>query len=82
MRRANGIAGLQSNTVLVGWPQKPGRLEAWLRIMRALSRVEKSTQDPPPSSEAEYARRLEELAEGLYTTVFARNAGRFVGKLV
>jgi amino acid transporter len=41
--QANGIAGLQSNTVLVGWPGKPGRLEAWLRIMRALSRVNKST---------------------------------------
>ena len=41
--QANGIAGLQSNTVLVGWPSKPGRLEAWLRIMRALSRVNKST---------------------------------------
>lgn len=41
--QANGIAGLQSNTILVGWPQKPGRLEAWLRIMRGLSRVGKST---------------------------------------
>jgi len=41
--QANGIAGLQSNTVLVGWPQKPGRLEAWLRIMRGLSKVGKST---------------------------------------
>lgn len=41
--QANGIAGLQSNTVLVGWPQKPGRLETWLRIMRGLSKVGKST---------------------------------------
>ncbi len=41
--QANGIAGLQSNTVLVGWPQKPGRLEAWLRITRGLSKVGKST---------------------------------------
>ena len=41
--QANGIAGLQSNTVLVGWPRKPGRLEAWLRIMRGLSKVGKST---------------------------------------
>ncbi|MGB5660585.1 MAG: hypothetical protein WBO54_13975 [Thermoanaerobaculia bacterium] len=31
------------NTVLVGWPQKPGRLEAWLRITRGLSKVGKST---------------------------------------
>ena len=39
----NGIAGLQSNTVLVGWPRKPGRLESWLRIIRGLSKVGKST---------------------------------------
>jgi amino acid transporter len=41
--QANGIAGLQSNTVLVGWPSKPGRLESWLRIMRAISKAGKST---------------------------------------
>jgi amino acid transporter len=40
--QANGIAGLQSNTVMVGWPTKAGRLEAWLRIMRAVSRIGKS----------------------------------------
>ncbi len=40
--QANGIAGLQSNTVMVGWPQKAGRLATWLRIMRALSKVKKS----------------------------------------
>ena len=41
--QANGIAGLQSNTVMFGWPKKPGRLEAMLRIMRAVSRAGKST---------------------------------------
>ncbi len=41
--QANGIAGLQSNTVIVGWPRKAGRLEAWLRIVRGLSRVGMST---------------------------------------
>jgi hypothetical protein len=41
--QANGIAGLHSNTVMVGWPAKAGRLEAWLRIMRAISRVGTST---------------------------------------
>ncbi|UCF69451.1 MAG: amino acid permease [Acidobacteriota bacterium] len=40
--QASGISGLQSNTVMVGWPSKPDRLEAWLRIMRALSRAGKS----------------------------------------
>jgi hypothetical protein len=190
--QANGIAGLQSNTVMVGWPGKKGRLEAWLRIMRALSRTGKSTlivrlnwahepgqekridlwwgglqnngdmmlllahllsvsaewsgarirvrsiarsekerkaqakaleallpevrigadaeiikkpkdasiaevihehsaradlvflglQDPEPGTEAEYARRMETLVEGLNTTVFVRSAGEFAGRLI
>ncbi len=41
--QANGFAGLQSNTVLFGWPTKPDRLEGQLRIMRAVSRAGKST---------------------------------------
>jgi hypothetical protein len=41
--QANGIAGLQSNTVMFGWPKKPERLEALLRIMRVVSKVGKST---------------------------------------
>jgi hypothetical protein len=190
--QANGIAGLQSNTVLVGWPAKPERLETWLRITRALARVGKSTliarlnwahgpgrrkridlwwgglqnngdlmlllahlmtlhpdwshagitvrsvardeeerdlqtrglrallqevrikaateiierpqgasiagiiqayssqadivflgmREPEPGTEAEYARRMEGLVEGLHTTVFVRNAGEFAGKLI
>lgn len=40
--QANGIAGLQSNTVLFGWSDKPERLVSRLRIMRALSRAGKS----------------------------------------
>jgi amino acid transporter len=41
--QASGIAGLRSNTVMAGWPAKPGRLEAWLRIVRAVSRAGTST---------------------------------------
>jgi len=41
--QANGIAGLQSNTVMFGWPKRPGRLESTLRIMRSVSRTGKST---------------------------------------
>jgi amino acid transporter len=41
--QASGISALQSNTVMVGWPTKGGRLAAWLRIMRAISRAGKST---------------------------------------
>jgi amino acid transporter len=41
--QANGIAGLQSNTVMFGWPEKPGRLESMLKIVRLLARTGKST---------------------------------------
>jgi amino acid transporter len=41
--QASGIAGLRSNTIMAGWPTKPGRLEAWLRIVRAVSRAGTST---------------------------------------
>jgi len=190
--QAIGVAGLRSNTVMVGWPSKPGRLESWLRLMRAITRAGKSTiivrpkwahepgqqqrvdlwwggleangdimlllahllctnpdwrnarivvrsiardeeekalrktaleelladvritadteiimkpaettiaevireqsanadivflglRDPEPGSEADYARRMKELAEGLNTTVFVKSAGEFAGKLI
>jgi amino acid transporter len=38
--------------------------------------------DPDPGTEEEYADRLAELASGLHTTIFIRNAGRFAGRLV
>jgi amino acid transporter len=41
--QANGMADLQSNTVMFGWPKRPGRLESTLRIMRSVSRTGKST---------------------------------------
>ncbi|MEL7060194.1 MAG: Na-K-Cl cotransporter [Acidobacteriota bacterium] len=40
--QANGIAGLQSNTVLFGLPRDSRRLAAQLRVIRALGRVRKS----------------------------------------
>ncbi|MBU0743087.1 amino acid permease [bacterium] len=41
--QANGIAGLQSNTVMFGWPDKRDRQERLLRIMRSVARLKKST---------------------------------------
>ncbi len=41
--QANGIAGLQSNTVMFGWPRRIERLESQLKMMRAVSNVGKST---------------------------------------
>jgi amino acid transporter len=41
--QANGIAGLQANTVMFGWSKRPERIASMLRIMRALSRAGKST---------------------------------------
>jgi amino acid transporter len=40
--QANGIAGLQSNTVMFGWTEKQQRLESQLRIMRAVAGTGKS----------------------------------------
>ena len=41
--QANGIAGLHSNTIMFGWPDKVERLESQLRVMRAMGRLKKST---------------------------------------
>jgi len=41
--QANGIAGLQSNTVMFGWPKKRERLESMLRIIRGVAKTGKST---------------------------------------
>lgn len=39
-------------------------------------------KEPAPGEEAQYARRLVEMAEGFNTTIFVRNAGEFAGNLV
>ena len=41
--QANGIAGLRSNTVMFGWPEKRDRQERVLRIMREVARLKKCT---------------------------------------
>ena len=41
--QANGIAGLKSNTVLFGWPEKEGRFASILRIALALNKPGIST---------------------------------------
>ncbi len=40
--QANGMAGLESNTVLLGWPNDRGKLVEQLRVMRRLERLNKS----------------------------------------
>ncbi len=40
--QSNGIAGLASNTVLVGWPDDLSRLVRFLRVIRALKHINKS----------------------------------------
>lgn len=40
--QANGIAGLSSNTVLLGWPSDPGLQVEFLRAMRRLEALHKS----------------------------------------
>jgi potassium/chloride transporter 4/5/6 len=40
--QANGIAGIESNTVILGWPDDPARLAHFLRVLRPLSRLHQS----------------------------------------
>ncbi|MFC1854105.1 hypothetical protein ACFL27_28310, partial [candidate division CSSED10-310 bacterium] len=42
MAQANGMAGLQSNTILLGWPKERKLLVEFLRIMRRLEKLKKS----------------------------------------
>jgi len=40
--QANGMAGIESNTVLIGMPDDPARLTSFLRVIRRLSILERS----------------------------------------
>ena len=40
--QANGMAGMESNTVLVGWPDERERLVAFLSVIRRLKRLNRS----------------------------------------
>jgi len=40
--QATGMAGLEANTVLLGWPEDPDRLPELLRLTRRLERLRKS----------------------------------------
>lgn len=40
--QANGMAGMSSNTVLLGWPESVARRAEFLRVMRRLERLNKS----------------------------------------
>jgi solute carrier family 12 (potassium/chloride transporter), member 4/6 len=40
--QANGIAGLQSNTIMLGWPKEAERLADFLRVIRSLEQIQKS----------------------------------------
>ncbi|GAB4257132.1 MULTISPECIES: APC family permease [Deferrisoma] len=40
--QANGMAGIASNTLMLGWPQDPDRLAAWLRVATRLEPMHKS----------------------------------------
>lgn len=42
LAQANGIAGIQSNTVLLGWPDEPQRLIYFLRNIRKFQRLHQS----------------------------------------
>jgi len=40
--QANGFAGMQSNTLMFGWPNDPQGVVALLKVMRAVAQIEKN----------------------------------------
>jgi len=54
--QANGMGGLRSNTVVFGWPRRPERLAAELRIVRTLDQLGKASMlvrpNPPTGPES------------------------------
>lgn len=54
--QANGMGGLRSNTVVFGWPRRPERLAAELRIVRMLDQLGKASMlvrpNPPTGPES------------------------------
>ncbi|MCK4547719.1 MAG: amino acid permease [Candidatus Eisenbacteria sp.] len=40
--QANGMAGIESNTILLGWPKRQDRLIEFLQVMRRLQKINKS----------------------------------------
>jgi len=40
--QASGMAGMESNTILLGWPDDPERLTSFLRLARRLNHLERS----------------------------------------
>ncbi len=59
--QANGMGGLRSNTVVFGWPRRPERLAAELRIVRALDQLGKASMlvRPNPATGPESFRRID-----------------------
>jgi hypothetical protein len=59
--QANGMAGLTSNTVMFGWSDKPERLAEFLRIMRRIGRLGKSTIICKTGPKTESAKRNRQI---------------------
>ena len=59
LAQANGIAGIESNTILLGWPDEPQRLIYFLRNIRKFQRLHQSfvlarIQELPSGSEGQH----------------------------
>jgi len=55
--QANGIGGLRANTIVFGWPSRPERLRALLRLVRTLDRIGKPAVIIRPAPAAGPSRR-------------------------
>ena len=83
-----GLAGLipeariQAETEIILRPEGKKVAEVIHEHSRAADVVFLGLKDPEPGTEEEYADHLIELARGLRTTIFVRNAGEFAGNLI
>ena len=82
-RRGHAIeVRINADTEIIGIPEGKSIFDVIHQQSRDADLVFLGLNDPEPGSVEEYARRMEQLAEGLGPTVFVRNAGEFAGKLV
>ncbi len=85
---AEGLAGLipetriRAETEIIVQPAGRAFPELLREISGRADVVFLGLSQPAPGEEADYAARLDELSNGLKTTIFVRNSGEFAGQLI
>ena len=75
-------ARMQAETEIILRPEGRDVIEVIHEKSHDADLVFLGLMDPQPGEEGEYAERLTELARGLRTTIFVKNASEFAGSLV